>query len=153
MLRQCYRLHQVVVLADDILKNVEYDALKIVYNNFQYVVAFSPTTSTVLYPEVVEREAEAGGNLKNWILMSLKVVKQSQKCFRISQTSSSLVMFNAVIENACSEQAARMSAMDNSSKNSGDMLDRLTLTYNRTRQASITTELIEIISGASALEG
>ncbi|MBA0563525.1 hypothetical protein Golob_008500, partial [Gossypium lobatum] len=63
------------------------------------------------------------------------------------------VMFNAVLENACSEQGARMSAMDSSSRNAGDMLDRLTLTYNRTRQASITTELIEIISGASALEG
>ncbi|KAI7985346.1 hypothetical protein LOK49_LG14G00546 [Camellia lanceoleosa] len=63
------------------------------------------------------------------------------------------VMFNAILENACSEQGARMSAMDNSSRNAGEMLDRLTLTYNRTRQASITTELIEIISGASALEG
>ncbi|CAI9785713.1 unnamed protein product [Fraxinus pennsylvanica] len=58
-----------------------------------------------------------------------------------------------ILENACSEQGARMSAMDSSSRNAGDMLDRLTLTYNRTRQASITTELIEIISGASALEG
>ncbi|KAG8379294.1 hypothetical protein BUALT_Bualt07G0073500 [Buddleja alternifolia] len=105
---------QVAVLADDILKNVEYDALRIVFNKFHSVVQFVPTTSTVLSPEV---------------------------------------MFNAVLENACSEQGARMSAMDSSSRNAGDMLDRLTLTYNRTRQATITTELIEIISGASALEG
>uniref|UniRef100_A0A2P2LC95 ATP synthase subunit gamma, mitochondrial n=1 Tax=Rhizophora mucronata TaxID=61149 RepID=A0A2P2LC95_RHIMU len=63
------------------------------------------------------------------------------------------VLFNAVLENACSEQGARMSAMDSSSRNAGEMLDRLTLAYNRTRQATITTELIEIISGKSALEG
>ncbi|CAN7115405.1 unnamed protein product [Brassica rapa subsp. narinosa] len=62
------------------------------------------------------------------------------------------VMFNAVLENACSEMGGMMSAMDSSSRNAGKMLDPLTLTYKSTRQASITTELIEIISGASALE-
>ncbi|MQK22382.1 hypothetical protein EI013_28860, partial [Escherichia coli] len=54
---------QVSVLADDILKNVEYDALRIVFNKFQSVVSFLPTVSTVLSPEVVEREAESGGKL------------------------------------------------------------------------------------------
>lgn len=90
------------------------------------------------------------------------------------------MLFNAILENACSELGARVSAMDSSSRNAGDMLDRLTLTYNRfvaaaklesmknvrtlqvslsifsfyrTRQASITTELSEIISGAAALTG
>ncbi|CAN6935488.1 unnamed protein product [Brassica oleracea] len=62
------------------------------------------------------------------------------------------VMFNAVLENACSEMGDMMSAMDSSSRNAGKMLDPLTLTYKSTRQVSITTELIEIISGASALE-
>ncbi|PSR96607.1 ATP synthase subunit gamma like [Actinidia chinensis var. chinensis] len=62
-------------------------------------------------------------------------------------------LFNAVSDNACSEQGVRMSAMDSSSRNAGEMLARLTLTYNRMRQASITKELIEIISGASALGG
>jgi ATP synthase F1 gamma subunit len=57
-----------------------------------------------------------------------------------------------MLENACSEMGAHMSAMDNSAKNASDMLDRLTLSYNRSRQAQITTELIEIISGAAALE-
>ncbi|XP_057519881.1 ATP synthase subunit gamma, mitochondrial-like isoform X2 [Amaranthus tricolor] len=104
---------QVAALADDILKNVQFDALRIVFNKFSSVVSFVPTMSTILSPEV---------------------------------------MFNAVLVNACSEQGARMSAMDSSSRNAGDMLVRLTLTYNRTRQASITTELIEIISGASALD-
>ncbi|CAI7929097.1 unnamed protein product, partial [Closterium sp. NIES-54] len=55
-------------------------------------------------------------------------------------------LYNAQLENACSEQGARMSAMDNSSRNASDMLGRLTLSYNRSRQATITTELIEIVA-------
>jgi F-type H+-transporting ATPase subunit gamma len=60
-------------------------------------------------------------------------------------------VFAALLENAASEQGARMSAMDNATRNAGDMIDRLTIQYNRSRQASITKELIEIISGAEAL--
>ena len=60
-------------------------------------------------------------------------------------------IFTALLENAASEQGARMTAMDNATRNAGDMIDRLTLNYNRTRQAVITKELIEIISGAEAL--
>ena len=60
-------------------------------------------------------------------------------------------IFKALLENAASEQGARMSAMDSATRNAGDMIDRLTLRYNRTRQAQITKELIEIISGAEAL--
>ncbi|KAK5817917.1 ATP synthase subunit gamma, mitochondrial [Gossypium arboreum] len=145
---------QVSVLADEILKNVEYDALRIVFNKFHSVVSFVPTVSTVLSPEIVEREAESGGKLGD--LDSYEVEGGETKgeiLQNLAEFQFSCVMFNAVLENACSEQGARMSAMDSSSRNAGDMLDRLTLTYNRTRQASITTELIEIISGASALEG
>ena len=60
-------------------------------------------------------------------------------------------MFRALLENAASEQGARMSAMDNATRNAGDMIASLTLQYNRSRQAQITKELIEIISGAEAL--
>lgn len=62
------------------------------------------------------------------------------------------LLFFTMKESACSEQSSRMSAMDNASKNAGEMIDKLTLTFNRTRQAVITRELIEIISGAAALE-
>ncbi|KAG6584412.1 ATP synthase subunit gamma, mitochondrial [Cucurbita argyrosperma subsp. argyrosperma] len=145
---------QVSVLADDILKNVEYDALRIVFNKFQSVVSFLPTVSTVLSPEIVEREAESGGRLGDLDLYEIEGGEtKSEVLQNLAEFQFSCVLFNAVLENACSEQGARMSAMDSSSRNAGDMLDRLTLTYNRTRQASITTELIEIISGASALEG
>ncbi|KAL5990389.1 hypothetical protein ACLOJK_011289 [Asimina triloba] len=203
---------QVSLLADEILKNIEYDALRIVFNKFHSVVSFIPTMATVLSPEVVEKESESGGKLgeldsyeveggetKAEILQNLTefqfscvqhqyldliakfpfinetdsdcliILSQLQCEFSVDPyglTSRSVmtvtiravappnkVLFNAVLENACSEQGARMSAMDSSSRNAGEMLDRLTLTYNRTRQASITTELIEIISGASALTG
>lgn len=60
-------------------------------------------------------------------------------------------IFNTMKENACSEQSARMSAMDSASKNASEMINKLALQFNRTRQAVITRELIEIISGASAL--
>ena len=60
-------------------------------------------------------------------------------------------IFGALLENAASEHGARMTAMDSATRNAGDMIDRLTMIYNRTRQAVITKELIEIISGAEAL--
>ncbi|XP_044477177.1 ATP synthase subunit gamma, mitochondrial [Mangifera indica] len=145
---------QVSVLADDILKNVEFDALRIVFNKFQSVVSFLPTVATVLSPEVVERESESGGKIGDLDAYEIEGGETKGEILQnLAEFQFSCVMFNAVLENACSEQGARMSAMDNSSRNAGEMLDRLTLTYNRTRQASITTELIEIISGASALEG
>lgn len=60
-------------------------------------------------------------------------------------------IFSAMLESAAGEQGARMSAMDNATRNAGDMINRLTITYNRARQAYITKELIEIISGAEAM--
>ena len=60
-------------------------------------------------------------------------------------------IFTALLENGASEQGARMSAMDNATRNAGDMIDKLTIQFNRSRQAAITNELIEIISGAEAL--
>ncbi|XP_027368712.1 ATP synthase subunit gamma, mitochondrial isoform X1 [Abrus precatorius] len=145
---------QVSVLADDILKNVEYDALRIVFNKFHSVVSFVPTVSTVLSPEVIEREAESGGKLGELDSYEIEGGETKSEILQnLAEFQFSCTMYNAVLENACSEQGARMSAMDSSSRNAGEMLDRLTLTYNRTRQASITTELTEIISGASALAG
>ena len=63
----------------------------------------------------------------------------------------SVQIFRALLENAASEQGARMSAMDSATRNAGEMIDSLTMEYNRSRQAQITKELIEIISGAEAL--
>jgi F-type H+-transporting ATPase subunit gamma len=145
---------QIAVLADDILKNVEYDALRVVFNRFESVISFKPTVATILSPEVAEKESEVGGKLGDLDSYEIEGGETKSEILQnLSEFQFSCVLFNGALENACSELGARMSAMDSSSRNAGDMLDRLTLTYNRTRQASITTELIEIISGASALEG
>ncbi|KAI4340143.1 hypothetical protein MLD38_025009 [Melastoma candidum] len=144
---------QISVLADDILKNVEYDALRIVFNKFKSIVSSVPTMATILSPELVEKESESGGTLGE--LDSYEVEggeSKSEILQNLTEFQFSCVLFNAVLENACSEQGSRMSAMDSSSRNAGDMLQRLTLNYNKTRQAAITTDLIEIISGKSALE-
>ncbi|KAK1306320.1 hypothetical protein QJS10_CPA10g01970 [Acorus calamus] len=145
---------QVAVIADHILKNVEYDALRIVFNKFRSVVQFFPTVTTVLSPEIVERESESGGKLGDLDSYETEGAETKGEILQnLAEFQFSCVLYSAALENACSELGARMSAMDSSSRNAGQMLDRLTLTYNRTRQASITTELIEIISGASALTG
>ncbi|CAN6290229.1 unnamed protein product [Urochloa humidicola] len=145
---------QIAVLADDILKNVEFDALRVIFNKFQSVMSFKPTMVTILSPEVAEKESEAGGKIGDLDSYEIEGGETKAEILQnLAEFQFSCVLYNGSLENACSELGARMSAMDSSSRNAGDMLDRLTLTYNRTRQASITTELIEIISGASALEG
>ncbi|KAL9255745.1 ATP synthase subunit gamma, mitochondrial-like protein [Drosera capensis] len=145
---------QVSVLANDILKNVKFDALRIVFNRFNSVVSFLPTVATVLSPMIVERESEPGGKLGAFDSYEVEGGETKSEILpNLTEFQFSCELFNAVLENACSEQGARMSAMDKSSRNAGEMLKRLTLSYNRTRQASITKELNEIISGASALEG
>ena len=70
--------------------------------------------------------------------------------FLLSRNISTQI-FRGLLENAASEQGARMSAMDSATRNAGDMINKLTIQYNRSRQAAITTELIEIIAGAEAL--
>jgi len=145
---------QVSMLVDDILKNVEFDAVRIIFNRFQSIVSFVPTVSTILSAEVAEKESELGGTLGD--LDSYEIEGSETKAEVLQNLSEFHIvcaLFNACLESSCSEQGARMSAMDSSSRNAGEMLDRLTLSYNRTRQASITTELSEIISGAAALTG
>ena len=70
---------------------------------------------------------------------------------RLLPRNISVQVFSALLENAASEQGARMSAMDNATRNAGELIKKLTIQYNRSRQAAITTELVEIIAGAEAL--
>nr|UER43510.1 gamma subunit of Mt ATP synthase [Viscum album] len=144
---------QISVLADDILKNVEYDSLRVIFNKFKTALTYFPAVVTIFSPEILERESEMGGTLG--FLDSYEIEGSETKAEtlkNLTEMQFSCVLFNAVMENACSEQGARMSAMEGSSKNANEVLAKLTLSYNRTRQQAITTELIEIISGASALE-
>ncbi|GAA0670819.1 F-type H+-transporting ATPase subunit gamma [Sphingomonas insulae] len=98
------------------------------------VVATSATSAPVSAGAVVEYEPDEEGILAD--LLPRNVAIQ---------------VFRAMLENAASEQGSRMNAMDNATRNAGDMINRLSIQYNRTRQAAITTELVEIISGAEAL--
>eukprot|EP00898_Chlorokybus_atmophyticus_P001160 jgi/Chlat1/2044/Chrsp17S02522 len=137
-------------IADEILKTTPYDAARIIFNRFVNSVTFTPAMTTVLSAEEIARDARDNEELNAYQFVG---VTQDAFLTDIAEFQLASTLLNGMLENACSEHGARMSAMDNSTRNASDMLERLTLDYNRSRQARITTELIEIISGASAIEG
>jgi F-type H+-transporting ATPase subunit gamma len=139
---------QTCSIAEEILKT-DYDVARIVYNRFVSAISQKPTIATVLSPDALEKEAESGGSLD---MYEIEGPGRAELLQNLAEFNLATALYTAMLENNCSEQSSRMSAMENSTKNAGEMLGKLTLTYNRTRQASITTELIEIISGATALE-
>jgi F-type H+-transporting ATPase subunit gamma len=121
----------------------EYDVCTLFYNRFQSVMSQIPTERQLI-PAVFEPRDAASSPYEyepdeETILTDLL------------PRGVATQIFTALLENGASEQGARMSAMDNATRNAGDMIDRLTITYNRSRQQAITSELIEIISGAEAL--
>ncbi|XP_018576948.1 ATP synthase subunit gamma, mitochondrial [Anoplophora glabripennis] len=129
-------------LADAVLKSdYQFSSGEIVYNRFKSVVSY--TTQTL--PVFSLASVTAAPKLSIYDSLDDEVI-QSYLEFSLAS-----LLFYAFKEGACSEQSSRMTAMDNASKNAGEMIEKLTLTLNRTRQAVITRELIEIISGASAL--
>lgn len=134
----------------DMVQATDYDVARLVYNRFHSAISFKPTLATVLSPDALEREAESGSLLDQY---EIEGPDRAELLQDLSEFHMAVAVFNGMMENNCSEQASRMSAMENSTKNAEEMLGKLTLTYNRTRQATITTELIEIISGATALAG
>lgn len=115
---------------------------KIFYNRFRSVVSYQVSNLPVFSLKTVE----SAEKLPVYDSLDSDVI-QSYLEFSLAS-----MLFFTFKEGACSEQSSRMTAMDNASKNAGEMIDKLTLTFNRTRQAVITRELIEIISGAAALE-
>lgn len=127
----------------DMFDSGEFDVATIFFNRFESVISQIPTATQII-PAVVPEDAEAG---------SLYEYEPSEEAILADLLPRAVTtqIFTALLENGASEQGARMSAMDNATRNAGDMIDRLTTEYNRSRQASITKELIEIISGAEAL--
>ena len=121
----------------------EFDVATLFFNRFQSVISQIPTAQQVI-PAKFEGAAAAS---------TLYDYEPSEEGILADLLPRGLAtrVFTALLENGASEQGARMSAMDNATRNAGDMIDRLTIVYNRSRQASITKELIEIISGAEAL--
>lgn len=121
----------------------EFDVATIFFNTFQSVIAQIPT-ATQLIPAVVEK-SDAAAVFYEFEPDEEEILTELLPAAIITQ------IFTALLENGASEQGARMSAMDNATRNAGEMIDKLTIQYNRSRQAAITNELIEIISGAEAL--
>merc|ERR1712142_483510 len=119
----------------------EFDSGKMLYNRYNSVVPY--TTSEI---PIFSLDTIAGAE-KLTVYDSI----DSDVLQSYMEYSLASLIYYALKEGACSEQSSRMTAMDNSSKNAGEMIDKLTITFNRTRQAVITGELIEIISGAAAL--
>ena len=120
----------------------EADVVTIFYNRFQSVIAQIPTMQQIIPAKFEDGGADA-----------LYDYEPSEEAILADLLPRSVAtqIFTALLENGASEQGARMSAMDNATRNAGDMINKLTIQYNRQRQAAITTELVEIISGAEAL--
>ncbi len=140
-------------IATDIAKKVlalfetgEFDVATLYFSEFKSVITQKPTALQLIPAKIPEGKAEAGDQAayefepdENEILADLLPRNVASQIYR------------GLLENAASEQGARMSAMDSATRNAGDMINKLTIRYNRQRQANITKELIEIISGAEAL--
>jgi len=130
-------------LAEAVLETgYEFDVCKMLFNKFKSVISYTMTPQDI-HSFATLSTAET--------MLQYDDVDEAvlQSFYEFSLASQ---MFYGMKESACSEQSARMTAMDNATKNAGDMIDKLQIVYNRTRQAVITTELIEIISGTVALE-
>ncbi|MEO1468251.1 MAG: F0F1 ATP synthase subunit gamma, partial [Pseudomonadota bacterium] len=122
----------------------EFDVCTLLYSRFKSVISQIPTPLQLLPPELPEAEPEPG------VVYEFEPDEEAILAELLPKNMATQV-FMALLENAASEQGARMAAMDNATRNAGEMIDKLNLVYNRSRQAAITKELIEIISGAEAL--
>ncbi|OYY07259.1 MAG: F0F1 ATP synthase subunit gamma [Rhizobiales bacterium 35-68-8] len=140
---------QAQMVADKIVArfdNNEFDVCTLFFSQFKSVISQIPTALQVI-PPVFEKAATAAGAAAGYEYEP----EEGEILSELLPRNLSVQVFRALLENAASEQGARMSAMDNATRNAGEMIRKQTLTYNRTRQAMITKELIEIISGAEAL--
>jgi len=127
----------------------EYDVCTLFFSEFKSVISQIPTPLQLIparLPDTGEGEDASGDQA------AYEYEPEEEEILKdLLPKNIATQIFRGLLENAASEQGARMSAMDNATRNAGDMIDALTINYNRTRQAQITTELIEIISGAEAL--
>jgi len=125
------------------VKNGEIDAVYLIYNEFKSVMSQKLTTTRIL-----PVQPPSGGESVDYIFEQPPADLLASMLPRYVE----IQLFTAIMESAAAEHAARMTAMDSASSNAADVIDRLTLYMNRVRQASITREIIEVVSGASSLE-
>jgi F-type H+-transporting ATPase subunit gamma len=141
--------------AEDIAKTVldmfeagEFDVATLFYSKFVNVVSQIPTAQQLVPASVAasdEESVDLGGAIYEYEPDEGEILKE------LLPRNLAVQIFRALLENVAGEFGAKMSAMDNATRNAGDMIKKLNITYNRSRQAMITKELIEIISGAEAL--
>jgi len=124
----------------------QFDICTIFYNKFKNVITQIPQAQQIVPVELKKDE-----DLKKSENFYEFEPEENEILDNLLPRNISTQIFKAILENAASEQGSRMTAMDNATRNAGDLVDKLTITYNRSRQASITKELIEIISGAESL--
>jgi len=128
----------------------EFDIATLFYSQFKSVISQIPTAQQIIPASApVEPEASAGDAAGNAVYEYEP--DASEILGDLIPRNISVQIFRALLENAAGEMGAKMTAMDNATRNAGDMINKLSITYNRQRQAQITKELIEIISGAEAL--
>jgi len=132
-------------------ENGEADVCTVIYTKFKSAISQTVTPQQVIPLPVTADEGDAdnqGGELKAQFEYE---PSEEDILHELLPRNIAVQVFRALLESNASEQGSRMTAMDNATRNAGDMIDNLSLIYNRTRQANITSELIEIISGAEAL--
>lgn len=134
---------------DAMLREGGFDVCTLVYNRFHSVIS-QITTETRLIPAAAPAREEGA---ESTVLRAAYEFEpeEDEILARLLPRNLAIQIYRSLLESAAGEQGARMTAMDSATRNAGDMINRLTLNYNRTRQANITKELIEIISGAEAL--
>lgn len=125
----------------------EFDVATLFYSEFQSVISQVPTAQQIIPPSIPEVEADPDSASTFYDYEP----DENEILADLLPNNVTVQIFRALLENAASEQGARMSAMDNATRNAGEMIEKLTRDFNRQRQAQITTELIEIIAGAEAL--
>jgi F-type H+-transporting ATPase subunit gamma len=139
-------------IAEKIVKRFdagEFDVATLFFSRFKSVISQIPTAQQIIPPVFPETVAAANGN---GTAAAYEYEPEEDEILpELLPRNLAIQVFRALLENAASEQGARMSAMDNATRNAGEMIRKQTQTYNRSRQAMITKELIEIISGAEAL--
>jgi F-type H+-transporting ATPase subunit gamma len=123
----------------------EFDVASLFFSQFKSVIAQLPTALQIIPPVFQDKKETGPSAVYEYEPDEIDILTE------LLPRNISVQVFRALLENAASEQGARMSAMDNATRNAGDMIRKQTIKYNRTRQAMITKELIEIISGAEAL--
>ena len=140
------------VIADDLVNRYargEFDVAHLFYARFQSALVQEPTQQQII---PVPIGAQAAGSASSAPSAAVEYEPDEEEILAsLLPRNVAVQLFRALLENAASEQGSRMTAMDNATRNAGDMINRLSIKYNRQRQAAITTELVEIISGAEAL--